>query len=167
MDKSENLLKIFTYALNQEMIMKRFFQTSRQDMTMGTAKLAFERLIEDEDQHIEELRRIIQGLHTGPRWVRGSAERLRFEPKIYFDRKAKKQFLEECQKGSAAPDVCIFNTAWVMEKEMAAFYERMAEQTEGQASKVLFLLAEWEKGHEAFFRDYHERLSQFYSSIYG
>ena len=166
MGKNENILKIFTYALNQEEVMKSFFQTSCKSMTFNTATRAFERLIEDEEKHIQELRRIIQGLQSGPEWDRGSAKRLKFRARSYFNRKAKTRFLEECRRGSSAPDVCIFNTAWVMEKEISEFYGRMAEQSEGEARKILLLLAEWERGHEAFFRDYHDRLSEFYSRVY-
>ena len=63
------------------------------------------------------------------------------------------------------PDVTVFNTAWLIEKDLSEFYERMASQTEGKAKQALEMLSRWEKGHEIFFRKYRDKLSDMYSQM--
>ena len=45
------------------------------------------------------------------------------------------------------------------------FYEKMASQTEGAARYVFLILAKWEKGHERFFREYRDKLSDVYTKM--
>lgn len=63
------------------------------------------------------------------------------------------------------PDVTVFNTAWLIEKDLSDYYGQMAEQTEGKASKALRMLSNWEKEHEKFFREYRDKLSAVYSQM--
>ena len=63
------------------------------------------------------------------------------------------------------PDVTVFNTAWLIEKDLSEFYERMANQTGGKAKEALLMLSQWEKGHEKFFREYRDKLSEVYSKM--
>jgi rubrerythrin len=63
------------------------------------------------------------------------------------------------------PDVTVFNTAWLIEKDMSEFYATMAQNTEGKAKEALTMLSEWEKGHEIFFREYRDTLSETYSKM--
>ena len=63
------------------------------------------------------------------------------------------------------PEVTIFNTAWLIEKDLSEFYEKMAGQTTGKARKALTFLAKWEKEHEKFFREYRDRFSEIYSKM--
>jgi hypothetical protein len=41
----------------------------------------------------------------------------------------------------------------------------MANNTEGKAREALMMLSGWEKGHEKFFREYRDKLSEFYSKM--
>ncbi|MDQ7785050.1 MAG: hypothetical protein RDU20_19350 [Desulfomonilaceae bacterium] len=63
------------------------------------------------------------------------------------------------------PDVTIFNTAWLIEKDLSDYYGKMALLTEGQASEALKMLSEWEKAHEKFFREYRDKLSAVYAEM--
>ncbi|NIS60899.1 MAG: hypothetical protein GTO13_09420 [Proteobacteria bacterium] len=63
------------------------------------------------------------------------------------------------------PDVAVFNTAWLIEKDLSEFYEKMANNAEGQAREALMMLSEWEKVHEEFFREYRDKLSEIYSKM--
>jgi hypothetical protein len=63
------------------------------------------------------------------------------------------------------PDVTVFNTAWLIEKDLSEFYEKMANQVEGKAQEALRMLSEWEKGHERFFRKYRDKLTEVYSKM--
>ena len=87
------------------------------------------------------------------------------EPTDYFDERAKKEFMEQCVDESMVPDVTIFKTSWLIEKDLCEFYERMAEKTEGKACEALQMLARWEAGHERFFREYRDRLTKTYSEM--
>jgi rubrerythrin len=83
----------------------------------------------------------------------------------YFDERAKSEFLQQCLEGSIVPEVTIFSTAWLIEKDLSEYYERMARQTEGKAKEALTMLSEWEKRHERFFREYRDKLNEIYSRM--
>ncbi len=63
------------------------------------------------------------------------------------------------------PDVTVFNTAWLIENDLSEFYGKMADLTEGIAKEALLMLSSWEKGHEKFFRDFRDKLSEVYSKM--
>jgi rubrerythrin len=63
------------------------------------------------------------------------------------------------------PDITVFSVAWLIEKDLTEFYERMANQTEGKPREALLMLAHWERGHERFFREYRDKLTEIYSKM--
>ena len=67
--------------------------------------------------------------------------------------------------GHEMPDVTVFNTAWLIEKDLSEFYAKMAEQTEGRTKEALTMLSDWEKEHERFFREFRDKLSEVYSQM--
>ena len=87
------------------------------------------------------------------------------EPTNYFDQRARSEFLEQCVEGSMVPDVAVFNTAWLIEKDLSEFYATMAQQAEGEVRDSLRMLSGWEKKHEQFFREYRDKLSEVYSRM--
>jgi len=84
--------------------------------------------------------------------------------KFLYER-AKKESLKQMLLETMVPDVTVFNVAWLIEKDLSEFYEKMANRTEGRPSEALHMLAEWERGHERFFRDYRDRLLEEYSKM--
>jgi rubrerythrin len=163
MSGKRNLIRIFEYALNQEMTGLSFFESSIERMGVGSAVGAFERLIEEEKRHITFIRSILAKLKRDGEVDAASAEEDELEATDYFDERAKKEFLEQCVTESMAPDVTVFNTAWLIEKDLSDFYARMAEKTDGKARKALELLAGWEARHERFFREYRDKLTEIYA----
>jgi rubrerythrin len=161
----ENLIKIFEYALNQEETGKSFFQQSLKRLNMGAAVSAFKRLIEEEEKHILFIRKILDDLQEGHEIELPSQKNMVLEPTNYFDERARSEFLQQCMEGSMIPDVTVFNTAWLIEKDLSEFYEKMANNTEGKAKEALMMLSGWEKGHEEFFREYRDKLSDIYSKM--
>jgi rubrerythrin len=137
MSAPENLIKIFEYALNQEETGKNFFQQSLKRMDMGAAVGAFKRLIQEEEKHILFIRRILSDLKEGNEIELSSDRDMALEPTNYFDERARSEFLQQCVEGSMVPDVSVFNTAWLIEKDLSEFYERMANSTEGKAKEAL------------------------------
>jgi rubrerythrin len=165
MDQQKNLIKIFEYALNQEHTGKSFFETSIQRMGIGAAVSAFKRLIKEEEKHIEYINRILKRLRAGSDIDLTGLEEVALEPTNYFDDRANSEFLQQCLEGSMVPDVTVFNTAWLIEKDLSEFYANMASQTEGEAKKALLRLSGWEKGHENFFRKYRDKLNEVYAKM--
>jgi rubrerythrin len=165
MDQQKNLIKIFEYALNQEHTGKSFFETSIQRMGIGAAVSAFKRLITEEEKHIEYIHRILNRLREGADVDLTTLEEVVLEPTNYFDDRANSEFLQQCLDGSMVPDVTVFNTAWLIEKDLSEFYANMASQTEGEAKKALLRLSGWEKGHENFFRKYRDKLNEVYARM--
>jgi hypothetical protein len=134
MSTQENLIKIYEYALNQEQTGMSFFQTSLDRMGIGAAVSAFKRLVEEEEKHILFISRIIDNLKSGADIDIAKVQEFVMEPTNYFDERAKSEFLQQCLEGSMVPDVTVFNTAWLIEKDLSEFYENAARNTEGPAS---------------------------------
>ena len=165
MVSNEKLIKIFEYALNQEETGMSFFKVSLQRMGVGAAVTAFKRLIEEETKHIKFINRILKDLREKSEIEPDSIKEVALEPTNYFDERAKSEFLKQCIDGSMIPDVTVFNTAWLIEKDISEFYGKMADQTEGKAKKALLMLSGWEKDHEKFFKEYRDKLSEIYSKM--
>ena len=165
MSSNIDLIRIFEYALNQEETGKSFFKHSIQRMGIGAAVSAFQSLIEEEEKHIEFINGILKDLKDGSKIEPSTIKKVVLEPTDYFDERAKSEFLQQCIEGSMVPDVTVFNTAWLIEKDLSEFYEKMASQTEGVAKDSFLMLAKWEKGHEKFFREYRDKLSDVYSKM--
>lgn len=165
MKRQTQLIKIFEYALNQEETGKSFFQVSMQRMGIGAAIGAFKRLVQEEEKHIQFITEILKGLKEGSDIDLTRIRELALEPTDYFDDRGRSEFLQQCIEGSMVPDVTVFNTAWLIEKDISEFYSRMADQTEGHAREALLMLARWEKGHEIFFKEYRDKLSDVYAKM--
>jgi rubrerythrin len=162
---NQKLIKVFEYALNQEHTGKSFFEVSIQRMGVGAAVSAFKRLIEEEQKHIEFINKILANLRSGEEVEPEKLKEMVLEPTDYFDERSKKTFLAQCVEDSMIPDVTVFNTAWLIEKDLSEFYQRMADQTDGKPRQALQMLSSWEQGHERFFREYHDKLSEIYANM--
>lgn len=165
MSTNENLIKVYEYALNQEQTGMSFFKTSLERMGVGAAVSAFKRLIQEEEKHILFISNIIDNLKKGADLDLARVKEFVMEPTNYFDERAKSEFLEQCVSGSMVPDVTVFNTAWLIEKDLSEFYGNMAQRTEGPAKEAFAMLCRWEKAHENFFRYYRDKLSDVYASM--
>ena len=165
MAENENLIKIFEYALNQEETGKAFFESSLERMGIGAAISAFKRLIDEEQRHIDFINQILKDLRGGAEINPDAIKNMVLEPTDYFDARARSEFLQQCIEGSMVPDVTVFNTAWLIEKDLSEFYGDMANNTEGKAKEAFTMLSNWEKIHEDFFREYRDKLSETYAKM--
>ena len=134
-------------------------------MGIGSAVTAFKSLIKEEEKHIRLITRILRGLKKKGEVELPEAKDLAIEATNYFNQRSKSEFLDQCLEGSMVPEVTIFNTAWLIEKDLSEFYEERASQTTGKARKALTFLSRWEKEHEKFFREYRDKFSEIYSKI--
>ena len=165
MAAQEGLIKVFEYALNQEETGKSFFKVSLQRMGVGAAVTAFGRLVQEEEKHIIFIQGILSDLKKGADLSLSGLKDVILEPIDYFDQRAKSEFLQQCVEGSMVPDVTVFNTAWLIEKDLSEFYGKMAAKVEGRAKEALKMLSNWEKSHEVFFREYRDKLSEVYANM--
>ena len=165
MSTVDNLIKVYEYALNQEQTGMSFFKTSLERMGIGAAVNAFKRLVKEEEKHILFISRIIDNLKSGADLDLARVQEFVLEPTNYFDDRAKSEFLQQCLVGSMVPDVTVFNTAWLIEKDLSEFYANAARNTEGPASEAFGMLSRWEKAHEKFFKEYRDKLSTVYASM--
>jgi rubrerythrin len=165
MSENLKLIKVFEYALNQEKTGMSFFRHSLERMGIGAAVSAFKRLIAEEEKHIDFITRILNDLKTGGEVTADDLRETMPVHASFFDERAKSEFLEQCLEGSMVPDVTVFNTAWLIEKDLSEFYEKMAGQTDGKASQALKMLSNWEREHERFFREYRDKLSDIYAQM--
>ena len=165
MTETNKLIKIFEFALNQEKTGRDFFQSSLERMGIGAAVSAFKRLITEEEKHIEFITGILEHLYEDSEIDLTDIEEETPEAENFFDKRARSEFLQQCLEGSMVPDVTVFNTAWLIEKDLSDFYSKMAIQTEGKAKEALLMLSQWERKHEAFFREYRDKLSEVYSKM--
>jgi rubrerythrin len=165
MGTKENLIKVYEYALNQEQTGMSFFQTSLERMGIGAAVNAFKQLIKEEEKHILFISRILDNLKQGAELDLAEVQEFVLEPTDYFNDRAKSEFLEQCVIGSMVPDVTVFNTAWLIEKDLSEFYANAARSTDGPESEAFGMLARWEKAHEKFFKEYRDKISDSYASM--
>jgi rubrerythrin len=138
---NQNLIKVFGYALQQEETGKSFFLSSLQRMGWGSAISAFQRLIAEEEKHILLIKSILEKLEQGQGVDFEGTKDSELGPKNFFEERSKAEFLQRCLEGSMVPEVTIFNTAWLIEKDLSEFYERMAEQTLGKAQEAFTFLS--------------------------
>ena len=162
---NHKVIKIFEYALSQEKTGLSFFEASLKRLGMGAAITAFKRLIEEERKHIDFINRILDDLREDRELDLQIVREATLEPVNYFDERARSEFLDQCVEGSMIPDVTVFNTAWLIEKDLSDYYAQMAEMTDGKAAQALRMLSNWEKEHEKFFREYRDKLSSVYAEM--
>jgi rubrerythrin len=163
---SDKLIKIFEYALNQENTGISFFQASLNRMGMGAAVSAFKKLIEEEYKHVDFITKIINELKEGNPIGNTDLHNFTIPATNYFDERATSEFLQQCIEGSMIPDVTVFSTAWLIEKDLSEFYGKMADQIKEPRAKEAFeMLSSWEKAHEKFFRRFRDQLSAIYEKM--
>ncbi len=154
-----DIRKVYMYALQREHEGKRFFEQSAARLTHAAAVGAFKRLAAEEQKHIEFLQDLLDALGEGQSNV---AVGVGFEDEGFFSQRAASEFLEQTVLEAMVPDLPVLRTAYLIEHDLADFYERAASEAEGEAKAALEMLAQWERGHEAFFKQIHDKAFEEY-----
>jgi rubrerythrin len=165
MAQQESLVKVYEFALNQEYTGKTFFETSLKHLSVGAAVEAFKKLIEEEEKHIQFINSILQKLKRGEELNVDALLDTSLQPTDFFRKRADSQFLSESIYSSMVPDITVFNTAWLIEKDISEFYARMADKASGEVRRAFSMLSAWEKTHEEFFRAYRDKLQEIYANL--
>lgn len=155
--------KIFQYALQREHEGKRFFEENAKRMNHAAAAQAFRALAAEEQKHIEFIENQLAALDRGE----APSEKMIVElsKEGFFADRAKGELLDQSVIEAMVPDLPVLRTAYLIEQDFAQYYEKAASETTGEASKVLTMLAKWERTHEALFKDFHDRAYDEYSKM--
>lgn len=155
-----NVQKIYEYALQREKEGYTFFKSNADKSSHATVKSVFKKLADEELKHIEYIQALIAGSDDK---VEQTAAAL--EADGWFEGKAQEEMLDQSIIESMIPDVAVLRTAYLIEKDLSEFYANAADKSEGDAKSALSLLAKWEKGHENFFKELHDKIFEEYTQM--
>jgi len=158
-----DILKIYQYALQREHEGKRFFEQNAERMSHAAAAGAFRRLAAEEQKHIEFIQEQIQALDHGQ--PAHTAVGAALEREGFFSERAGAELLDQSVVEAMVPDLPVLRTAYLIERDFAEFYEMAAQRAEGEARAALEILARWERGHEAFFKQIHDKAFEEYAQM--
>ncbi len=155
-----NLQKIYEYALQREEEGYAFFKSNAEKASHAAAAEIFTKLAEEELKHIEYLKKLMT---ASPEEAGSSAAPL--EDEGWFANRASDELLEQSLVESMIPDIAVLRTAYLIEHDLSEFYEMAARKSTGMAELAFSQLAQWERGHEAFFKELHDRAFQEYAEM--
>ncbi|MEE4243158.1 MAG: ferritin family protein [Desulfopila sp.] len=155
-----NLQKIYEYALQREKEGYQFFARNAEKATHAAAAEIFQKLADEELKHIK----YIEKLMSSPEEEAGESD-MDLTDDGWFDNRAQKELLDQSLIESMIPDVAVLRTAYLIEHDLSLFYENAASQSSGKAKQAFSQLAKWERGHEAFFQELHDKVFQEYTEM--
>jgi rubrerythrin len=158
-----DIRKIYEYALQREHEGKRFFEQNAERLTHAAAVGAFKQLAAEEQRHIEFIQSQIEALDKGqaPSATLGA----QMDQEGFFSQRAATEALDQTVLEAMVPDLPVLRTAYLIERDFAEFYDNAARQAEGEAKKVLEMLARWEHGHEVLFKQMHDQAFEQYAHM--
>lgn len=157
------LRKVYEYALQREHEGKRFFEDNAARLSHAAAVGAFKQLAAEEQKHIEFIEGLIAALDQGQPVP--AALGMALEKDGFFSQRSTAELLDQTVLEAMVPDLPVLRTAYLIERDFADFYAMAASKAEGEAKEVLEMLARWERGHEALFRQMHDRAFEEYAQM--
>jgi len=156
-----NLQKIYEYALQREQEGYRFFKGNADRASHAAAAGVFQKLADEELKHINFIKELMN--HTPGAKPAGDAEPA---DGGWFEDRARKELLDQTLIESMIPDIAVLRTAYLIEHDLAEFYEQAAAKAAaGMARDAFTKLARWERGHEALFKELHDKVFQEYTEM--
>jgi rubrerythrin len=156
-----NLQKIYEYALQREQEGYQFFKSNAEKASHAAATEIFEKLADEELRHIQYIRNLM----ANPEKETAAASDAQLEGDGWFEDRARKEFLSQTLIESMIPDVAVLRTAFLIEHDLSEFYEMAAQKSAGKAQTAFKQLAKWERGHEAFFKELHDKVFEEYTQM--
>ena len=155
--------KIYEYALQREYEGRNFFSENAGRLSHAAAAGVFEQLANEEQKHIEFIQAQLDALGRGdtPDTALGAA----LEGEGFFSQRAESEMLDQTVVESMVPDLPVLRMAYLIERDFVDFYAMAAGKAEGEAKRALEMLAQWERGHEAFFEQIHDRAFEEYAQM--
>jgi rubrerythrin len=155
--------KIYEYALQREREGKRFFEQNAERLSHATAVGAFKQLAAEEQKHIEFIQAQLDALDRGD--LPNVSKGIELEKAGFFSTRAESEMLDQTVLEAMVPDLPVLRMAYLIERDFAEFYEMAATKSEGEAKQVLDMLANWERGHERFFKQLHDTAFEEYAQM--
>ncbi len=158
-----DIKKTYEYALQREHEGKRFFEQNAGRLSHAAAVGAFKQLAAEEQKHIEFIQSQIDALDKGQ--APSAALGAQMDKEGFFSQRAASESLDQTVIEAMVPDLPVLRMAFLIERDFAEFYDAAAGKAEGEAKKVLEMLARWEHGHEALFKQMHDKAFEEYSQM--
>lgn len=158
-----DIRKILEYALQREYEGKRFFEDNSARLNNAVAASAFRELAAEEQKHIEFIQGQLASLEKGQLSSGALAKELNGAG--FFSARANNEMLDQSVLEAMVPDLPVLRTAYLIERDFADFYENSSKQADGEAKKVLAMLAKWERGHEVLFKNMHDKAYEVYNQM--
>lgn len=155
--------KVFEYALQREYEGKRFFLENADRLHHAAATQAFRQLAEEEQRHIEFIQFQLDALNDPTNSDKG--KELGGRAAGFFQERYNVEAIDQTVLEAMVPDLPVLRMAYLIERDFAEFYEQAAQTTEGEAKEALLMLSQWERGHERYFKDLHDRSFESYSQM--
>lgn len=155
-----NLQKIYEYALQREKEGYTFFKSNADKASHAAAAAVFQGLANEELKHIQFIKKLMEGDTSGT-----AESDAALEGDSWFEDRAQQELLDQSLIESMIPDVAVLRTAYLIEHDLSEFYEMAARKSEGEAKSAFTMLAKWERAHEAFFKELHDKVFQEYTEM--
>ena len=124
---------------------------------------AFQQLAAEEQRHIEFIQVQLAALDKGE--ASDTSMGTELEQAGFFSQRADSEMLDQTVLEAMVPDLPVLRMAYLIERDFAEFYEMAAGKSEGKAKQVLGMLATWERGHERFFKQLHDKAFEEYAQM--
>ena len=158
-----DIQKIYEYALAREHEGKRFFESNAERMSHAAAVGAFRQLAAEEQKHIDFINLQIAYLKRGE--SSNASAGVEMEQAGFFTQRAALTSIDQTVSEAMVPDLPVLRMAYLIERDFAEFYEMAAQKTDEEAQRVLSMLAHWERGHERYFKDWHDKVFNDYANM--
>jgi len=157
--------KILHYALMREKEGLAFFMQKAEKAGHASVKGIFERLAEEERNHISFIEHLIHKLdhETGVK-DKDLADFMADGVGVFASR-AVSEAIEQTTLEAMVPDLPVLRMAYLIERDLADFYKSAALSAEGQARSALEMLSGWESEHEKLFKSLHDKLMDVYAKM--
>ena len=158
-----DIRKIYEYALSREFEGKRFFESNAERLSHAAAVGAFKQLAAEEQKHIEFINLQMAAMDRG--MSSNASFGVELEKAGFFTQRAALESIDQTVSEAMVPDLPVLRMAYLIERDFAEFYELASQKTEGEAHQVLEMLARWERGHEQFFKAWHDKVFDEYANM--
>lgn len=159
-----DIVKVYEYALQREHEGRDFFLQHAGRFSHAAVSDAFNKLAEEEENHIRFIQSLIDALDADPHSALDTGSQL--ETAGFFSQRAASEMLDQTVIQSMVPDLSVLRMAYLIERDFAEFYEQTAQRVKDEtAKKSLSMLAQWERGHEKLFKEMHDRAFEAYAGM--
>lgn len=158
-----DVAKVLSYALEREREGFAFFSGHAEKAQHAAVVGVFRRLAAEEEGHIRFIEHLV-ATHAGE--SPSAAEPMATaHDGSFFSERAVSEMIEQTTVEAMVPDLPVLRMAFLIERDLAEFYDSTAARAEGETRQALQRLAGWEREHERLFRTLHDRVFAEYSGM--